>query len=803
MLAGGLHAQSTTYPRIGYVYPAGGRQGTTVEITVGGQYLRAVKDVLVTGPGVHAEVVKWNEPMRPLNGDQARLLRQKVTDLRQKLLSEGQTPGPNAPFLGAGADPKAARFLKGTGKFAPQAQAKATATPAATAKPTPAATAPTSGTATAKATPEEPVTLPDYPMYRNLDQYTLPELDYMVKDFLKPMKRQQNSQIGETVTIRVTIDQTATAGDREIRLRSPIGLSNPLRFQVGQLPEVCEREPNDPDAPTDKALVTSVPVLLNGQITPGDVDNFRVQCKAGQKLVIQVQARALMPYLADAVPGWFQAVIALYGPNGKEVAYADDFRFDPDPVLYFEIPADGQYRVEIRDSIFRGREDFVYRIAISERPFVTGLYPLGTREGTSTTAWITGWNLAWDKVQLDAAPGRGLIRQASLQRNGWLSNPVTYAVDDLPESYEQEPNDSRDTAQKLRIPQTVNGYIGSSTDKDMFSFDGKAGQKICAEIFARRLRSPLNSLLRLTDAKGNVLAWNDDHEDIEFGMLTHHADSALSSTLPKDGTYFIEVSDTERHGGSVYGYRLRLTPPEPDFALRIAPSTVNVPCGRAATISVHAVRKDGFDGDIDVALRGEPNGFTLSGAKIPRGADQVRMTLTAPSDPTLEPEPLQLEGSARIDGKTVTHVAVPTEDMMQAFAYRHLVPVQELLAFVQGPRRVAAPVSISEDGPVRIPTGGIARVRVKTQKRPILSSVQLELRDPPKGISLQDVSVIPEGLSFYLKADGTAQAGLVDNAIVEAFAETSATQTKGKAAAQKSRYSLGILPAIPIEVVKH
>ena len=65
--------------------------------------------------------------------------------------------------------------------------------------------------------------------------------------------------------------------------------------------------------------------------------------RKGQHLVVAVSARELIPYLADAVPGWFQATLALYDAKGKELAYDDDFRFHPDPVLLCEIPKDGDY----------------------------------------------------------------------------------------------------------------------------------------------------------------------------------------------------------------------------------------------------------------------------------------------------------------------------------------------------------------------------------------------------------------------------------------------------------------------------
>jgi hypothetical protein len=90
-------------------------------------------------------------------------------------------------------------------------------------------------------------------------------------------------------------------------------------------------------------------------------------------------APAPLPYISDAVPGWFQATLALADSSGREVRYADHFLFHPDPVLYYEIPEDGAYVLEIHDSIYRGREDFVYRIEVGELPFVTGIFPLGGR----------------------------------------------------------------------------------------------------------------------------------------------------------------------------------------------------------------------------------------------------------------------------------------------------------------------------------------------------------------------------------------------------------------------------------------
>ena len=81
--------------------------------------------------------------------------------------------------------------------------------------------------------------------------------------------------------------------------------------------------------PTAVNATVDLPVVLNGQIMPGQVDRYPFRARRGQKLVIAVEARHLIPYLADAVPGWFQAVAALYDAKGDELAVADHYRFIP------------------------------------------------------------------------------------------------------------------------------------------------------------------------------------------------------------------------------------------------------------------------------------------------------------------------------------------------------------------------------------------------------------------------------------------------------------------------------------------
>ena len=73
-------------PQIGYVYPAGGQQGTTFTVEVGGQQLRDVDQVRVSGSGVRVSVVEY---VRELDNDERRDTERFLRDL----LGLGFVPG--------------------------------------------------------------------------------------------------------------------------------------------------------------------------------------------------------------------------------------------------------------------------------------------------------------------------------------------------------------------------------------------------------------------------------------------------------------------------------------------------------------------------------------------------------------------------------------------------------------------------------------------------------------------------------------------------------------------------------------
>ncbi|MCB1078188.1 MAG: hypothetical protein KDM64_10215, partial [Verrucomicrobiae bacterium] len=518
-------------------------------------------------------------------------------------------------------------------------------------------------------------------------------------------KRQLNSQIGEDVQVRVTIAENAEPGVHYWRLQTKSGLSNPMRFVVGEHAEFNEPEPwrfdlmkfigldsnSSSDSRRDQgsSLVT-LPATVNGRILPGEVDEFTFEATEGEQVVISVEARHLIPYLADAVPGWFQAVVSLHDPRGQELAFADDYRFDPDPVLFYKIPRTGEYRLRVRDSIYRGREDFVYRVTIGELPFLTGISPLGARAGTEVDLTFHGGNLdEQTKTRHPIPDTAGLIDLFATGPSG-RSNAIAFHVDSVPEDKEREDNNRLGAANEIEVPGIINGALTLPGDVDFFRVQGTGNQPMSFEIFGRRLGSPIDANLTVYDDDGKMIAFNDDNENPAAGLTTHHADPRVFIKLPDNGRCFIRVADTQNRYGYANAYRLKVSQEPPRFVLRTTPSSLNAKPGTSARLTVHALRIDGFDGPVALSLKDAPAGFSLN-ATIPAGEDMADVSISVPAEPPSQPTRLTVQGTAEIEGKSVSIDAVPAEDMMQAFIYRHLVPVDALMVDVRTPPEKPAP----------------------------------------------------------------------------------------------------------------
>ncbi len=595
-----------------------------------------------------------------------------------------------------------------------------------------------------------------------------------------------------TAVVSVSIALDADLGERDLRVLTPGGPSNRFRFVVGGLPEINEVEPNSRLDQAQK--LSALPVVVNGRILQADRDFFSFQAKAGQTLVFAVQARALLPYIADAVPGWCDAVLTLYDAAGKQLAVVDDFRFKPDPVLFFTVPKDDDYVIELHDVLFRGREDFVYRLTVGAVPYVTQIFPLGGRRGTTVEVTLTGVNLPVNRLKLTLPEDSPPWRTVGVE-GGLAENVLPFAVGDWPEQDESEPNDSLATANRVEVPVTINGGIDQPDDSDYFKFKAQRGQRLVMEVFARRVDSPLDSLLTLLDAEGRELQENDDTVDPQAALVTHHADSRLVYTFRQPGDYILRLRDTQTKGGEAYAYRLAIGPERPDFALRITPDNPRVGKGETTLLTVDALRKDGFSQDIALAVDELPQGFSASDAVIPAGENQAVLTVTAPDNAALGLTAPTITGKATLSGATLSHQGFPAETVMQAFAYTYYVPTHELLlAIVEAaPFAIAAqpgtnqPLELRRDGEIQLP------VKV-TRKEGVRGAVSVTLIKPPPGVFAKAALIAPEATEGTLVITAGRQAPLgPHNLIINGTLRSG----KGGLPAIAPALAVKILPAQP------
>ena len=145
--------------------------------------------------------------------------------------------------------------------------------------------------------------------------------------------------------------------------------------------------------------------------------------------------------------------------------------------------------------------------------------------------------------------------------------------------------------------------------------------------------------------------------------------------------------------------------------LRIVPDMLRVAKGDSAVVTVTADRRDGFGGEMNLAVQNLPPGFTASDGFIPAGQNQAKLTITAPADAPLAPLSRRCGWHGHAQQPAVCH-RLRREDIMQAFSLRHVVPTREFVVAVIETSLFGLSTDVPKDG-LQIKQGGEAKVLVK------------------------------------------------------------------------------------------
>ena len=444
----------------------------------------------------------------------------------------------------------------------------------------------------------------------------------------------------------VTASADATMTIREVRVVTPTGVSNPLLINVGHLPEVAEKEPNNT---IEQAQVILLPAAISGVISASaQSDYYRFKATKGQELVFEVDASRRGSPLDSS--------LSLLNSAGKELARNEDYN-GLDSFVAFAVPDDGEYILQLRDFRYQGAANYTYRLYAGALPYVDSFFPLGGQRGKQVEVALKGRNLAGTTTMvLNLAPKAPLGRQEIRAHtpNGY-SNLRPFDVSDLPDFLETEPNNTIEKANVVSIPIVINGRIAPEKDIDRFKFKSDKDQKLVCDVVANRFGSKLDSLLTLTDAAGALIAQNDD---------AVMADARIEFDAKKDVDYILSLRDLTERGGEEFGYRLSIRAPaaaaEAGFEVRFSPDTLRVSRGSHSRIRCEVTPLAGFSGPVRLAFEELPPGIFSEPLFLNAGAPASGLMLvSALKDAPLGNFPLKLIGTGATGGKTISRRAEP------------------------------------------------------------------------------------------------------------------------------------------------
>lgn len=416
------------------------------------------------------------------------------------------------------------------------------------------------------------------------------------------------------VLARVKLEADCPLGEHKIRVRTKTGISDLRTFVVGPFPQIDEKEPN---TTPDKAQKVPMNVTVLGTMGNEDVDYYLVEAKKGEPIAVEVEGMRLGRTM-------FDPYVAILDKSGKVLAKADDTAlFIQDTYATVLAPADGEYLIEVRETSYGGSGN-PYRVHIGTFPRPSAVFPPGGKAGESLEVKFIG-DAGGDFNQTFSLPQPNRFKYGVVAERKGLSAPSANMVRISPfgNVNEQEPNDDVKTATVATgpLPIAFNGIIGKKGDVDWYRFTAKKGDTYDINVYARRIRSQLDTVLTVYDAEGkSVLASNDD---------TGGADSYVRFTAPKDGDFTFKISDHLGYGGPECTYRVEFTPVQPELTTYIADTARYDAQTRKSIVvargnrfaSLQSVRRKDMPGevsDLEFAMENFPSGITMQAVPVPK-----------------------------------------------------------------------------------------------------------------------------------------------------------------------------------------
>ena len=467
----------------------------------------------------------------------------------------------------------------------------------------------------------------------------------------------------------VTIAADAPVGVHDVRVMSRLGVSSARAFSVGQLPEVTRSKANNS---VEAAMKLPVNSICNAVMTQRAIDYYSFEAEKDKRVAVECAAVGIDSKLTP--------VVIIADAQGRDLMVNRT-----GGVLEFTPPTSGDYVIKVNDLTYQGSARHFYRLALQEFSG-DGLPP--RQPSTSTVS-----SMSWPPVGLAA------------------NAPAT----------EVEPNNATHEAQKITLPLDVEGSFFPASDVDTFEFAAKKGEIWWVEVGSERLGLPTDPFvlvqsITMKDGKemrADVAELYDIKSPLKVSSNGYSYDGPPYDVgspdvlgkveIKEDGLYRMQVRDL--FGGTRHDpnnrYRLIVRKAAPDFAItawaihftlrngdRAAFSKpMALRAGGAMTLEVLAIRRDGFDGDIELKMEGLPAGVSANGLKIPAGKSVGHVILTADETAKSAYSMASITGHA-----TIGDAAVSRPCQLASMEW----PVKDAKGEIPSPRLVAnMPVSVS------------------------------------------------------------------------------------------------------------
>jgi hypothetical protein len=429
--------------------------------------------------------------------------------------------------------------------------------------------------------------------------------------FSAPVARQtiKEGATPQRLEVEFLLDGQTPAGIYLLRVASAAGISDAVALGVDNLPQIAFA-PQTPRAS----------VAMSGELTGSTVLSTTLAGKKDQRLVVEVESRRLGAKL--------DPVIHVYDARGAQLAWGQALpAIAGDVRTVLTLPADGEYRIELHDALYRGGNPGFFRLKIGEFHYADLAYPLAVERGVNATFEFAATDLPTDAratatwSSIDGLPLR-------VQPSPWPaavplvsgSRPRVLVTDHA----EIVETAATDKPQEISAaPVAINGRIAKPGERDRYRLAVTPGTSLQFDVLARRAGAALDGVLSIQNEQGAELAANDDRPNT--------SDPGLDLKVP-DGTnaVVLELRDLQGRGGADFVYRISVAPIGPaDFSLSLSAPRYQVPKDGAALARVR-VERAGYNGPIALEFANLPASVSITGNEIPAGAVEALVTLSAP-----------------------------------------------------------------------------------------------------------------------------------------------------------------------------